>query len=92
MIDRARAPDPSGRQKLIWDSELKGFGLLVSGTTNVKSYVAQRTLPDGRTRRLTIGSVTVIDVDRARRKAADLIHEMRTGDPRRRESLPPRGR
>ena len=82
VIDRARAPDPSGRQKLIWDSELKGFGLLVSGTTNVKSYVAQRTLPDGRTRRLTIGSVAEIDVDRARRKAADLIHEMRTGDPK----------
>ena len=79
-VERLPAPDPSGKQKLFWDSELKGFGLLISGVTTTKSYVAQRTLDDGRTRRLTIGSVAEIDLDRARAMAADLIHQMRHGE------------
>lgn len=33
-IDRIKAPDPSGRQVLYWDAELKGFALLCSGVTN----------------------------------------------------------
>lgn len=36
-IERIRAPDPSGKQKLISDAELKGFGLRVSGVTSGKS-------------------------------------------------------
>jgi site-specific recombinase XerD len=82
-VARIPAPDPSGKQKLMWDSELKGFGLLISGVTSSKSYVAQRTLDDGRTRRVTIGSVAEIDLDRARAMAADLIHQLRHGiDPK----------
>jgi site-specific recombinase XerD len=82
-VARLRAPDPSGKQKLYWDEELRGFGVLLSGVTNSRTYVAQRTLPDGRTRRITVGSVAEIDVDQARESAADLIHQMRHGnDPR----------
>jgi len=79
-VERLPAPDPSGKQKLFWDSELRGFGLLISGVTTTKSYVTQRTLDDGRTRRLTIGSVAEIDLDRDRAMAADLIHQMRHGE------------
>jgi hypothetical protein len=82
-VARIPAPDPSGKQKLIWDAELKGFGLLVSGVTNSRSFVAQRTLDDGRSRRVTIGAVGEIDLDCARAMAADLIHQMRHGiDPK----------
>jgi hypothetical protein len=34
---RLRAPDPSGKQKLVRDTELKGFGVLVSGVTNART-------------------------------------------------------
>ena len=36
-IGRLRAPTPDGRQQLFWDSELKGFGVLLSGVSNTKS-------------------------------------------------------
>jgi hypothetical protein len=56
-VERIRAPDPSGKQVIHWDADLKGFGLLVSGTTDSKSFIAQRRLPDGRSRRVTVGAV-----------------------------------
>ena len=36
------APDPSGKQRLYWDTAHKGFGVLCSGVTNAKSYVVER--------------------------------------------------
>ena len=36
------APDPSGKQKLYWDDEPKGFGVLCSGVTNTKTFILQR--------------------------------------------------
>jgi integrase len=82
-ISRLHAPDPSGKQRLYWDTELKGFGVLVSGTTNGRTYVAQRTLPGGKVRRITIGSVAELDLDQARAEAANQIHAMRLGtDPK----------
>jgi hypothetical protein len=75
-----RAPHPSGKQVLVWDTELRGFGILLSGKTNSRSYIAQRTMPNGITRRVTIGSLPEIDLIKAREKAADLIHAMRHGE------------
>jgi hypothetical protein len=54
-IGKIKAPDPSGKQVIHWDTELAGFGLLVSGKTESKTFIAQRRLPDGRTRRVTVG-------------------------------------
>jgi integrase len=87
-VERLKAPDPSGKQRLVWDAELKGFGVLVSGVTLAKTYIVQRKL--GRlTRRVTVGSVAEIDLDRARAMAADLISDMRHGrDPKRRAAAP----
>jgi hypothetical protein len=48
-----------------WDSELKGFGVLVSGVTNSKTYVAKRRLPNGKKRRVTIEATNVLSLDRA---------------------------
>ena len=36
------APDPSGKQKLYWDDEPKGFGVLCSGVTTTKTFILQR--------------------------------------------------
>src|SRR5436190_6703665 len=81
-IERIKAPDPSGKQTIFWDADLKGFGLLVSGVTSSKSFIAQRTLPGGNSRRVTIGAVAEIALDAARHEAADVIHQMRTADPK----------
>jgi integrase len=85
IVERLVAPDPSGKQRLAWDDTLKGFGVLISGKTRSKSYVVQRKLPGGLTRRVTVGSVAELDLDRARDVAADLLQDIRRGrDPKRR--------
>ena len=83
-VEKIKAPDPSGKQTIRWDAELAGFGLLVSGTTSAKTYIAQRRLPDGRTRRVTVGAVGEFEkVEDARRKAGAALLELRAGkDPK----------
>lgn len=39
IVSQLKAPHPSGKQVLHWDTELKGFGVLVSGKTNAKTYI-----------------------------------------------------
>ena len=84
VIERIKAPDPSGRQTITWDTEVKGFGLLASGKTEAKTFIAQRRLPDGKSRRLTIGGVGEFrTVEDARRKAGALLAGLREGkDPK----------
>lgn len=83
-VERIKAPDPSGKQVIHWDAELRGFGVLASGTTSARSYVAQRRMPDGRTRRITVGAVGEFErVEDARRKAGGLLVGLREGrDPK----------
>jgi len=82
-IERLKAPDPSGKQRLFWDSELTGFGVLVSGKTNTKSYVIQRDLPNGKSRRITIAQTNVIGLDEARERAKEILAELYAGrDPK----------
>jgi hypothetical protein len=40
QLKRIKAPDPSGKQKIVWDAELKGFGVLISGVTATKTFIA----------------------------------------------------
>lgn len=82
-IDALAAPDPSGKQRLYWDSDLRGFGLLVSGTTTAKSYVVQHTMHDGKSRRITVAPANTIDLDEARSQAKALIAQFYQGvDPK----------
>jgi integrase len=82
-IDRLRAPDPSGRQALYWDSELRGFGVLVSGKTKSKTFIVQRDLPGGLTRRVTIAATTVLAIDKARERARAVLADLYKGiDPK----------
>ena len=55
-IAKLAAPDPSGKQSLYWDATLRGFGVLVSGTTNSRSYVCQRDI-GRRSKRIAIAAV-----------------------------------
>ena len=83
-IERIKAPSPSGKQAIHWDSDLSGFGLLVSGKTDSRTYIAQRRLPDGRTRRVTVGAIgEFTKVEEARAKAGKLLLGLRDGkDPK----------
>lgn len=79
-VEKITAPHPSGRQALVWDSEIKGFGLLVSGKTNAKTYVVQSRLKDGRSRRVTVGPASVLDCIDAREQAKKTIAQFYSGD------------
>jgi integrase len=82
-INKIKAPDPSGKPKIFWDAELRGFGVRASGKTNDRKYVVQRDLPNGKTRRITIGSVAEVSPAEAREAAKDVLHDMRRGiDPK----------
>jgi integrase len=69
-LRRLPAPDPSGRQKIYWADEPKGFGVLCSGVSNARTFVLQRALK-GKTRRITIAPVLGVagELDAARAKA-----------------------
>ena len=82
-VDKLPAPDPSGRQILYWDRDLKGFGVVCSGVTRAKTYIVQRTLPKGRNRRLTVGACNELTLEKATALAADMLHDLRHGrDPK----------
>jgi integrase len=82
-IGAMAAPDPSGKQKLYWDSDLKGFAVLCSGTTKAKSFIVQRDLASGKTRRLTVAACNEISLEKARDLAGDMLLNLRQGiDPK----------
>jgi integrase len=82
-ISKIKAPDPSGKPKIYWDQELRGFGVLVSGKTNSRTYIAQRDLPSGNTRRVTVAGVAELALAGARERARRTLHDMRLGiDPK----------
>jgi integrase len=81
-VERLKAPDPSGKQQLHWDADLKGFGVLCSGTTNAKTYVIQRAI-HGKTRRITVGPTNVLALIEARRRAETTLADFYRGvDPK----------
>jgi integrase len=83
-VERLVAPHPSGKQVLVWDAELRGFGILLSGKTEAKSYIVEKRLPDGRTRRVTVGATNIFSsTDDARAAAATILQEFSAGkDPK----------
>ena len=88
-VAKLAAPTAQGRPVIYWDEgprAVRGFGVLCSGKTDTRSYVAQRDLPGGRTRRVTIAGVNELGLDQARARAADLVVDMRRGkDPKARQ-------
>jgi integrase len=87
-IARMRAPDPSGKDILYWDTKTPGFGVRCSGATATKEFVAQRDLPGGKTRRVKIGPVS-LSLEVARERAQDELDKLRRNiDPKRRIVVP----
>jgi integrase len=79
------ATDKSKEPIIYFDETLPGFGVAVSSKTGLKSYVVQRDLPNGRTRRITLGLVggEIKTLEQARTLAGEKIREMRQGiDPK----------
>jgi len=75
------AAEVRAERYIMWDSELKGFGLLVL-PTGVKSYLFKYRTPEGIQRRVTIGQHGAWTPDQARKKAEGLRHAVRHGaDP-----------
>jgi integrase len=84
IVTRARY-EPRGNGKpghcVIWDSEVRGFGLRIwpSGT---KGFVLFYRTPEGRKRLLTIGAYPDLTVDEAKRIARARLFEVASGkDP-----------
>jgi hypothetical protein len=84
VVAKLAAPTASGKQIIHWDEELRGFGVLCSGVTTVKSYIVQRDLKDsGKSRRVTIAHVTEIALADAKERARKMLVDMRGGvDPK----------
>ena len=80
VVDAAQ-PDLA-RKVMVWDSEMKGFGLRVT-PAGVKSYVVAYRNEDGRNREFTIGKHgSPWTCDQARDKARARLHEIHNGvDP-----------
>ena len=75
------AAAPKSDRYIVWDSELKGFGLLVM-PSGVKSYFYQYRTAEGRQRRATIGKHGEWTPTQARARAEDHREAVRGGrDP-----------
>lgn len=87
-VAKIKAPDPSGKQVLHWDTELRGFAVLASGVSNARTYIAQRDLPSGKARRVTVGAVNEISLEVARERAANTLDDIRRGiDPKEKKAV-----
>jgi len=83
-ITRLRAPTGIGKPVLYFDADLRGFGVLCSGKTKTRTYIAQRDLPGGRTRRVTIAACNEMILAEAKDRAREILVDMRRGiDPKR---------
>ena len=84
QIAALEAPHYDGKQTLYWDTNVKGFGVQVSGISNVKSYVVKGRLR-GRTVRITIERTNVLSLAGAKQEARAILADLGAGlDPRRR--------
>lgn len=70
-----------GSNHLVWDNELRGFGVSV-GRHGSKSFVVQYRNPHGQSRRRVIGRFGLMTVEEARRNARVLLGDVAKGtDP-----------
>lgn len=77
----ADAAKPGTCDRLLWDTELPGFGLRTK-PTGLKSYVLQYRNKRGRSRRVTLGKHGPLTADKARDEARKLRGEVALGgDP-----------
>jgi len=79
LVD-ALEPDP-GRDRFVWDSDVRGFGIRVK-PSGVASYLVQYRTGAGATRRMVVGKVGTLTPDEARRLAREKLADVSKGqDP-----------
>jgi integrase len=77
-VAKLRAPDPSGGQRLYWDAGLPGFGLLVSGVSDARTWIVK-----GTGKRRKIGRADVMNLEQAKAAARKALLGLAAGiDPR----------
>ncbi len=76
------AINPKGQEEVVvWDSGLAGFGLRAKGSGS-KTFVVQYRNRSGRSRRLSIGALSKLTLDEARKEAKRLLGQAATNhDP-----------
>ena len=73
-----RDAKPEARPRLLWDEQVRGFGVRVT-PRGVKSYILNYRV-DGRERRLTIGRCAELSLRNARERAAREMVAIRAGE------------
>jgi integrase len=86
-IDAVPADTP---RKILWDSEIKGFGVIFL-PSGVRSFVAQYRNANGRQRRVTLGRYGVLTVEQARKEARLVLARVAGGDDPAQEKQAERG-
>ena len=72
------ALEPREREHVLWDDEIKGFGVRIHPTGG-KVYVAQARGPNGK-KRVTVGRHPLIGAEQARQRAALIITRIKAGE------------
>ena len=78
ITDHTVAALPAGRDTVVWDRALTGFGVRVY-PSGAKVYVVQARGPAG-TKRITVGRHGVIGASEARRRATLILARIRAGE------------
>lgn len=79
-VDAAELPPP-GKRAMLWDTELKGFGVRIAAS-GVRTYLVRYRMPDPATpqRTVTIGRHgSPWTAEQARRRAVELLAQVRLG-------------
>lgn len=77
----ALEPPTSTQKEFYWDTELKGFGVVVT-ERGKKTFIINYATKDNRYRRKTLGDCNKLSVEQARSIAKDLFHDIAKGiDP-----------
>ena len=82
----ARTSRPTGKDVILFDRKLPGFGLHIHPTGR-KVWIVQTRI-EGRSRRIVIARHGEMELAEARRRARDMLHRIRTTSGARRRRRP----